>query len=435
MKTSLNQVREELAYIAQCHNQINSFFWGDFLRAFKENVLNYPLMCCYITPSVALNKVVSTVPINIVLCDKIFKDWNENLNDVESDMLDLCNQLYQIIRSAGRWQEMGVVVSANIPQKFISQGGDEVCGYQMTINFKFKNEVCYENLPLTGYDFGGGIIPTPPICEPAIFQNSDTTYEKTIQSGTTFVSEDINITLLDGSQTFPSNVDIDLSDYAPIEPALIKNSDDTFEISVNPGSETILPDIEVMLSDGDKNFPSNINIDLSNYSQIPLLPSGTYTPKNTVSGLFDLQWANQTANVITSTGKIDCNSSSAYQFGATFKVNHFGDFDLNFSCTNTMGAGICYFRDSPQNAAYFRIDHFIAFESGFMYVFGNGFTKSVTSASASDIFTISRRGNSIEYKQNGNVVFTETLDYILPFLFNCGMSNNGSISDIEIIIP
>lgn len=153
MKTTLNQVREELAYIAECHDQIHSFFWGEFLRAFKENVLNYPLMCCYITPSITFDRVISTVPINIVLCDKIFKDWNENLNDVESDMLDLANQVYQIIRSAGRWQDMGVVVTANVPQKFISQGADEVCGYQMTINFKFKTEICIENLPLTNYEF------------------------------------------------------------------------------------------------------------------------------------------------------------------------------------------------------------------------------------------------------------------------------------------
>lgn len=153
MKTTLNQVREELKYIADCHNQINWFFWGDFLRAFKENAIDYPLMCCYITPSVTFDKTISTVPINIVVCDKIYQDWDINLDNVESDMLDLCNQIYQIIRSAGRWQEIGVVVNANVPQKFISQGGDDVAGYQMTINFKFRSDVCFENLPLTNYQF------------------------------------------------------------------------------------------------------------------------------------------------------------------------------------------------------------------------------------------------------------------------------------------
>lgn len=150
MKTTVNQINAELNSVATAHKQIHSYFWGDFLRAFKEKDLNYPLMCCYITPTVLFNKNVSTVPINILLCDKIYKDWR-NLNDVESDMLDLANQVYQILRLHPKWQALGTVVSANVPTKFIDQGGDEVAGFVMTLNFKFKNAVCFDNLPLENY--------------------------------------------------------------------------------------------------------------------------------------------------------------------------------------------------------------------------------------------------------------------------------------------
>lgn len=150
MKVTINQINAELNSLANAHKQINSYFWGDFLRAYKETQLDYPLMCCFITPTVQFNKNVSTVPINILVCDKIYKAF-DNLNDVESDMLDLSNQIYQIIRQHPRWQELGVVVSASIPTKFIDQGGDEVAGYVMQVNFKFKNEVCFDNLPLNDY--------------------------------------------------------------------------------------------------------------------------------------------------------------------------------------------------------------------------------------------------------------------------------------------
>jgi hypothetical protein len=150
MKVTVNQINQKLSEIATAHKQIHSYFWGDFMRAFKERELNYPLMCCYITPTVIFNKTVSTVPINILVCDKIYKDWS-NLNDVESDMLDLANQLYQIIRLHPKWQELGTVVSCNIPTKFIDQGGDEVAGFVMTVNFKFISDVCFDNLPLENY--------------------------------------------------------------------------------------------------------------------------------------------------------------------------------------------------------------------------------------------------------------------------------------------
>jgi len=86
MLKSVNQIRLELSQIQQSHLQLNSFFWGDFLRAYKENTeLNYPLMGGFYPNANLLNNQTQ-LQLTIFVCDKMYKDWS-NLNDVESDTL------------------------------------------------------------------------------------------------------------------------------------------------------------------------------------------------------------------------------------------------------------------------------------------------------------------------------------------------------------
>lgn len=231
MKKTINQIRVELSNLSLAHAQINSFFWGDFLRAYKERELDYPLSCCYY-PTAQLYTNQTEIPITIIICDKIYKDWS-NLNDVESDTLKICRDLFNVINMSQTWQLLGRVQSCTVT-KFVERGGDEVAGHQMQINFRLRDKSGICDLPIFGYDFDqdfttgcepvlifkdGLLIDTVPsggiyeyfsdVCLDATVENSDQSYTDTIASGGTLVLPDITVTDSDGSTyTQPAVTDV-----------------------------------------------------------------------------------------------------------------------------------------------------------------------------------------------------------------------------------
>jgi hypothetical protein len=171
MLNSVNQIRVELQEIASAHLQINDFFWGDFLRAYKENTeLNYPLMGCFY-PSASLLNNQTQLALTIYICDRVYKDYS-NLNDVESDTLQICRDIYQVINGSQRWRRLGRVTSASAT-KFIERGGDEVAGHTLTINFLLRDQSGICDLPMEGYDFDQNVSPAP-TCEPVEYTITDT---------------------------------------------------------------------------------------------------------------------------------------------------------------------------------------------------------------------------------------------------------------------
>lgn len=179
MLNSVNQIRVELQEIASAHLQINDFFWGDFLRAYKENTeLNYPLMGCFY-PSASLLNNQTQLALTIYICDRVYKDYS-NLNDVESDTLQICRDIYQVINGSQRWRRLGRVTSASAT-KFIERGGDEVAGHTLTINFLLRDQSGICDLPMEGYDFDQNVSPAP-TCEPVEYTITDTA-ENVLYSG------------------------------------------------------------------------------------------------------------------------------------------------------------------------------------------------------------------------------------------------------------
>ena len=169
MLNSVNQIRVELQEIASAHLQINDFFWGDFLRAYKENTeLNYPLMGCFY-PSASLLNNQTQLALTIYICDRVYKDYS-NLNDVESDTLQICRDIYQVINGSQRWRRLGRVTSASAT-KFIERGGDEVAGHTLTINFLLRDQSGICDLPIEGYDFEQNV--SPPTCKPVQYTITD----------------------------------------------------------------------------------------------------------------------------------------------------------------------------------------------------------------------------------------------------------------------
>lgn len=210
MLNSVNQIRVELQEIASAHLQINDFFWGDFLRAYKENTeLNYVLMGCFY-PTASLLNNQTQLTLTIYICDRVYKDYS-NLNDVESDTLQICRDVYNVINSSFRWKRIGRVQGATC-QKFIERGGDEVAGHTLTIQFLLRDKSGICELPMQGYDFDQPA-PAPGECDPAELVILDTdgstlyslsllsgsTNNQTIEDATWTLENTVPTTLLTGS--------------------------------------------------------------------------------------------------------------------------------------------------------------------------------------------------------------------------------------------
>lgn len=285
MLNSVNQIRVELEEIANAHLQINNFFWGDFLRAYKENTeLNYVLMGCFY-PTASLLNNQTQLTITIYIADRVYKDYS-NLNDVESDTLQICRDVYNVINSSFRWKRLGRVQSASA-QKFIERGGDEVAGHTLTIQFLLRDVSGICELPMQGYDFDQPA-PVPGECDPAELQildsNGSELYNLTLLSGTQSTqtiqdstavlkdtegntlsttsilaegSEDIvapdavvNFQYEDGTPIETVNYLSGSTQDLPLSNAYAENSDSSYTASEPYGTTIQLPDITVTDSNG-----------------------------------------------------------------------------------------------------------------------------------------------------------------------------------------
>ena len=268
MLKSVNQIRLELSQIQQSHLQLNSFFWGDFLRAYKENTeLNYPLMGGFYPNANLLNNQTQ-LQLTIFVCDKMYKDWS-NLNDVESDTLQICRDVYNVINSSTRWQRIGRVQSCSV-SKFIERGGDEVAGHTMTFQLLLRDKSGVCDLPMPGYDFDqvigidcspvqvfkdGILVATIP--SGGVYEYVSDTYSYniinsvggTLYSGTlnedfTQIIGDSTATLKDSLGNVLSVTEILAEGAADIEApdATIQNSDMTYFDSLPSGSTNTIAD-------------------------------------------------------------------------------------------------------------------------------------------------------------------------------------------------
>lgn len=180
MITSINQLNAELQAIQEAHYQLNDYYFGEFNLALQKRDLLYPVMICdYNTAT--LNANLSSVQMFITIADKVYKD-NSNLIETKSDTLQICRDLFNIIKKSQRWGAIGRVTQGSV-NAFVEKGKDEVAGHVMniTIDLLDSNGVC--NLPMNGYDFGGGISVG---CDPCLIVNSNGTYSQSVASGSTF---------------------------------------------------------------------------------------------------------------------------------------------------------------------------------------------------------------------------------------------------------
>lgn len=185
MITSINQLSAELKAIQDSHYQLNSYYFGEFNLALQNRELEYPLLVCdYNNGSINISN--TSVQLFIIVADKVYKD-NSNLIETKSDTLQICRDIFNVMKKSQRWQVLGRVTQGNVTS-FVERGKDEVAGHVMnvTIELRDTNGIC--ELPLNGYDFGGSGSPS---CDPVLIVNSNGTFSVSVASGSTYELEDM----------------------------------------------------------------------------------------------------------------------------------------------------------------------------------------------------------------------------------------------------
>jgi hypothetical protein len=187
MKSTLNQLNVELQAIADAHLQVNTYYWGDFLNAINASTVTYPLMCIFVTGN-GFEKNTIPLTINVIIADKFYKSGREgNLNDTESDTLQVVRDVYEVIKNSPRWQNLGKVTGSTA-NKFLEKGADESAGWVLTIQFTLYDNQSICDLPMIGYDFEAQS--DMQVCADVIIINSDGTFSYTASSGETYTLPD-----------------------------------------------------------------------------------------------------------------------------------------------------------------------------------------------------------------------------------------------------
>jgi hypothetical protein len=291
MNVTINQIRQEMTTLVQAHEMVNSFFWGDFHRAYNEKDQFYPLVCSYLSDG-SMNTNLTQMQLVVIVCDKTFKGF-ENLNDTESDTVTVARHLFNVIKQSPRWNALLRVNSATL-SKFIENTRDEVAGVILTINVDVKQSRSLCDLPLDNYDFDGTFVGNQ--CEPVLIVNSNQTFTFSAASGTIVELPDTPVTVFDqdgnelGNGLLPSvtggNIDVisvpcadanfvvEYADGTPIQNGTIPSGG--FEMVVVPNCENATYNLDN--SEGSTLFLGSIP---SGDNETIIAPDGTANVKNT----------------------------------------------------------------------------------------------------------------------------------------------------------
>lgn len=185
MNFTINQLNAEMQAIQQSHLQLNSYHWGNFIDAYKSRSLNWPLLCSYYVNGGGASPMLVPINLIIIVADKTYKD-NSNLNEIESDTLQVCKDILNVIANSHRWKSFSRFNSYTI-DKFIQDTADEVAGHILRVNISLKDSKSVCGLPMVGYDFEQtyGVS-----CAPALITNSDGSVSFSMASGGTFNAPD-----------------------------------------------------------------------------------------------------------------------------------------------------------------------------------------------------------------------------------------------------
>jgi hypothetical protein len=223
--------------------------------------------CFYPTSSILRNQ--TQLSLRIYVADKLFKDWS-NLNDVESDTLQTCRDIFNIMNNSTRWQSIGRVQSCTVT-KFINRGGDEVAGHEMTVNFLVRDRDGICGLPLENYDYDQI---DGDLCSPATYTivDSESTilYSGSISSGDTLnqpISDStVSITDDNGNVLHSVSVLAEGSSTQAIADSTVTITDDssnvlhTVSVNAEGSASQVISDSTVVIKDDSNNTLHTVSV-------------------------------------------------------------------------------------------------------------------------------------------------------------------------------
>jgi hypothetical protein len=193
MKINLKVLQRELKEIADKHAQINSYFWGDFVRYYESKQVEHRTLIATFVRVPTASRTRTTVTLILTVADRCYRDFR-NLDDVQSDAVEILNDIITIINRSARWRSfLTQEVSPSI-DLFQERGGDMVAGAFASVNLNINNQSDICAIPIFNYNFDQSFASS---CLPAIFLINGTQV-KTIASGN--VGE-VKVVDLNGDET------------------------------------------------------------------------------------------------------------------------------------------------------------------------------------------------------------------------------------------
>ena len=151
MEKTLNQIKKDLRTIAEEHRQIESFFFGDFLDAISRDAVDYRLMVCTIQPGLIGERFVD-VNLNIVICDKYNLSDYEMIDEVHSDCLSICHDIYVTFKQTHLEQYIDINGDVSTTP-FINRGDDVTAGWAIDMSLRIYSDENQCAIPYDNYDF------------------------------------------------------------------------------------------------------------------------------------------------------------------------------------------------------------------------------------------------------------------------------------------
>lgn len=188
MDKTLNQLMREFSEIATAHQQIKTYFQGDFFDSISRDAVEYPMMVATLQPG-SLGDGFVQVNVIITICDKYNIQEYRQINEVHSDCLSICNDI-KITMQQYRWTEFSDINFTIATDPFIQRSQDVTAGWSMNVSLNIFDDGNWCDLPMDGYDFENGNPPPSGDCYPAIVTNSNGSFTQSIPSGDTYILPD-----------------------------------------------------------------------------------------------------------------------------------------------------------------------------------------------------------------------------------------------------
>ena len=160
MQMTLMKIRDELAYMAQQHQQINGFWWGDYEDAVNNATeAQYPLMTCTLANGGMSDNNVR-VTLVIAVMDKYFEGNYRNIDEIHSDCLQRLTQIKTTLKQE-RFADFLDVEPQIITEPFVNRSTDVCAGWAMTLTLDVYDAEKWCEIPYSFYDFENGTFVVP----------------------------------------------------------------------------------------------------------------------------------------------------------------------------------------------------------------------------------------------------------------------------------